>query len=99
MEIQQLDLTVGELVAGYDYDGEGGVVGYGGKLEIRPPYPARVRLYKEKQRKAVFTSILKGFPLNYGNRPLHALVRRRQDQKKKTARFSASKCNREKSSK
>ena len=78
MEIQQLDLTVGELVAGYDYDGEGGVVGYGGKLEIRPPYQ-REFVYKEKQRKAVFTSILKGFPLNYGNRPLHALVRRRQD--------------------
>ena len=81
MEIQQLDLTVRELVAGYEYDGEGGVVGYGGKLEIRPPFQ-REFIYKGKQRKAVFTSILKGFPLHYGSRPFHALVRRRQNQRR-----------------
>jgi len=35
MKIHQLDLTVRDLVAGYHDDGEGGVVGYGGVLDIR----------------------------------------------------------------
>lgn len=63
MRIQLLDLTVRDLVAGYHDDGEGGVVGYGGKLDIRPPFQ-REFIYKGKQREAVITSILKGFPLN-----------------------------------
>ncbi len=63
MKIELLDLTVGELVKGYSDDGEGGVVGYGGRLDIRPPYQ-REFVYKGKQREAVVTSILKGFPLN-----------------------------------
>ena len=80
MKIELLDLTVRDLVAGYHDDGDSGVVGYGGKLEIRPPYQ-REFIFKGKQRKAVFTSILKGFPLNYG-RPHHALVRRRKDRRR-----------------
>ncbi|MDE0608955.1 MAG: DUF262 domain-containing protein [Anaerolineaceae bacterium] len=52
-----------ELVEGYDDDGEGGVVGYGGRLDIRPPFQ-REFIYKEKERNAVIDSILKGFPLN-----------------------------------
>ncbi len=63
MKIKQIDLTVRELVAGYHDDGEGGVVGYGGKLDIRPPYQ-REFIYQGKQREAVITSILGGFPLN-----------------------------------
>lgn len=63
MKIELLDLTVRELVDGYQDDGEGGVVGYGGKLDIRPPFQ-REFIYKGKQREAVVTSILKGFPLN-----------------------------------
>lgn len=63
MKIQQLDLTVRELVAGYFDDGDGGVVGYGGKLDIRPPYQ-REFVYGDIERKAVIDSILKGFPLN-----------------------------------
>ena len=63
MKIQQLGLTVRDLVKDYLDDGEGGVVGYGGKLDIRPPYQ-REFIYKGKQREAVITSILKGFPLN-----------------------------------
>lgn len=35
MKIQQLDLTVRDLVAGYHDDGDGGVVGYGGALDFR----------------------------------------------------------------
>ena len=63
MKIQLLDLTVRDLVAGYFDDGEGGVRGYGGKLDIRPPFQ-REFIYKGKQREAVITSILRGFPLN-----------------------------------
>ena len=63
MRIQQLDLTIRELVAGYRDDGDGGVVGYGGKLDIRPPFQ-REFIYDVKERNAVINSILKGFPLN-----------------------------------
>jgi hypothetical protein len=37
MKIDLIDLTMRDLVAGYSDDGEGGVRGYGGKLDIRPP--------------------------------------------------------------
>ena len=47
----------------YRDDGEGGVFGYGGKLDIRPPYQ-REFIYKDRERKAVIDSILKSFPLN-----------------------------------
>ena len=63
MKIQLIDLTVRDLVAGYRDDGEGGVRGYGGKLDIRPPFQ-REFIYKDKERSAVIDSILKGFPLN-----------------------------------
>jgi len=63
MKIELLDLTIRDIVAGYHDDGEGGVVGYGGKLDIRPPFQ-REFIYKGKQREAVITSIIKGFPLN-----------------------------------
>lgn len=36
MKIQLLDFTVDELVAGYHDDG--GEVGSGGRLDIRPPF-------------------------------------------------------------
>ena len=63
MKIKLLDLTVRELVAGYRDDGQDGVRGYGGKLDIRPPFQ-REFIYKEKERNAVIDSILNGFPLN-----------------------------------
>ena len=63
MKIELLDLTVRELVEDYSDDGEGGVTGYGGKLDIRPPFQ-REFIYKDKERNAVIDSILKGFPLN-----------------------------------
>ena len=63
MKIELLDLTVQELVEDYYDDDEGGVTGYGGKLDIRPPYQ-REFVYKDKQRNAVIDSILKEFPLN-----------------------------------
>jgi len=63
MKIELMDLTVRELVEGYQDDGEGGVFGYGGKLDIRPPFQ-REFIYKGKQREAVIRSIVRGFPLN-----------------------------------
>ncbi len=63
MKIELLNLTVEELVKDYSDDGEGGVTGYGGKLDIRPPFQ-REFVYDDKKRNAVIDSILKGFPLN-----------------------------------
>ena len=63
MKIELLDITVQELIKDYDDAGEDGVTGYGGKLDIRPPFQ-REFIYNDKERNAVIDSILKGFPLN-----------------------------------
>lgn len=63
MKIDLLNVTVKELVRGYSDNGEGGVKGYGGKLDIRPPYQ-REFIYKDKQRDAVIETINNQFPLN-----------------------------------
>lgn len=63
MKTELQEITVMDLVEGYNDDGEGGVVGYGGKLDIRPPYQ-REFVYKEKQRDAVLYTVRKGFSLN-----------------------------------
>ena len=63
MKIDLKKITVRDLVEDYHDDGEGGVRGYGGKLDIRPPFQ-REFVYKGKQRDAVITTINKGFPLN-----------------------------------
>ena len=63
MKIQLHEVTVRELVEGYEDDGHDGVRGYGGKLDIRPPYQ-REFVYEEKQRNAVIESIAQDFPLN-----------------------------------
>lgn len=58
------EISVRELTGLYeDNDEEGGVVGYGGKLDIRPPYQ-REFIYKDRQRDAVLETVIKGFPLN-----------------------------------
>jgi hypothetical protein len=51
------------LTKGFEDNAEAGVVGYGGKLDIRPPYQ-REFIYKDKQRDAVINTITKEFPLN-----------------------------------
>ncbi|MBU1706001.1 DUF262 domain-containing protein [Patescibacteria group bacterium] len=63
MKIELKEITVRELTAGYEDNQEGGVVGYAGKLDIRPPYQ-REFIYKDKQRDAVIDTISKEFPLN-----------------------------------
>lgn len=40
MNVDRKSLTVRDLVAGCHDDRDGGVVGYGGKLDIRPPITA-----------------------------------------------------------
>ena len=39
MKIELKEITVRELVEGYQDNAEQGVVGYGGRLDIRPPLP------------------------------------------------------------
>ena len=63
MKIEQKEITVRGLVEGYHDDGEGGVTGYDGRLDIRPPFQ-REFVYKDWQRDAVIETINKGFPLN-----------------------------------
>ncbi|MDP9821038.1 HNH endonuclease family protein [Nocardioides massiliensis] len=63
MEITLKHITVRELTEGYEDNDEQGVVGYGGQLDIRPPYQ-REFVYKDKQRDAVIDTLTKGFPLN-----------------------------------
>lgn len=63
MKIELKEITVRDLSDGYEDNAEGGVVGFGGKLDIRPPYQ-REFIYKDKQRDAVITTLTKEFPLN-----------------------------------
>lgn len=63
MNIELKEITVRELTEGYQDNNENGVVGYGGKLDIRPPYQ-REFIYKDKQREAVIDTVTKDFPLN-----------------------------------
>lgn len=63
MEVKLKEITVRELVEGYEDKDEEGVIGYGGKLNIRPQYQ-REFIYKPEQRDAVIDTVKKGFPLN-----------------------------------
>jgi len=61
MKIELKEISVCELAKDYEDNAEGGVIGYGGKLDIRPPYQ-REFIYKDKQRDAVIDTITKIFP-------------------------------------
>jgi len=63
MKIQLKEISVRELTNGYEDNAENGVLGYGGKLDIRPPFQ-REFIYKDKQRDDVINTITKDFPLN-----------------------------------
>ena len=63
MDIKLKEITVRQLTTGYEDKAEAGVVGYGGKLDIRPPFQ-REFVYKDKQRDAVINTVTKDFPLN-----------------------------------
>lgn len=63
MTIKQIEVTVGEITEDYVNNDELGVRGYGGRLDIRPPYQ-REFIYNEKEQQAVITTVLRGYPLN-----------------------------------
>ena len=63
MKITLWKITVRELSEGYTDSNEGGVTGYDGALDIRPPFQ-REFVYKDAQRDAVIDTDSKGFPLN-----------------------------------
>lgn len=63
MKIKLKEIPIRDVTKGYVNDDENGVVGYGGKLNIRPKYQ-REFVYNEKQRNEVINSINNDFPLN-----------------------------------
>ena len=60
MKIQLKEITVAELTKDYENNAEKGVIGFSGKLDIRPPYQ-REFIYKDEQRDAVIDTINKRF--------------------------------------
>ena len=64
MKIELQKIKIKALSDGYKRDEESGeIIGYSGKLNIRPAYQ-REYVYKDKQRDEVVRTIFKGFPLN-----------------------------------
>ena len=63
MTIQLVHIKVRDLFNGYQDNGLGGVVAYGGKLDVRPAYQ-REFVYKPEQQQAVIDTVSKGYPLN-----------------------------------
>jgi hypothetical protein len=63
MKITLHTITIGELVKNYSDNDEGGVTGFDGKLDIRPPYQ-REFCYSDAQQQAVMDTVTKNFPLN-----------------------------------
>lgn len=63
MKIELHNIKVKDIVDGYINNDEEGVVGFGGKLDIRPKYQ-REFIYNDKQQQEVIKTVQKGFPLN-----------------------------------
>lgn len=63
MNIELKEISVRDLTNGYKDNAEDGVIGYQGKLDIRPPYQ-REFVYGDKERNAVINTVQKNFPLN-----------------------------------
>ncbi len=63
MKIELNEIRVREVVENYVDNAEEGVIGYNGKLNIRPKYQ-REFVYDNKKRDAVIDTIFKNFPLN-----------------------------------
>jgi hypothetical protein len=63
VKIELHEIAVREIAEGYRDSAEEGVVGYGGRLDIRPKYQ-REFVYDDKKRNAVIDTIRNGFPLN-----------------------------------
>ena len=52
MKIELKEITIKELTKGFEDNEENGVIGFDGKLDIRPPYQ-REFIYGVKERNAV----------------------------------------------
>jgi hypothetical protein len=63
MKIELVEYSINEVSKNYVDNQEEGVVGFSGKLNIRPKYQ-REFVYDEKKRNAVIETINNGFPLN-----------------------------------
>lgn len=63
MEIKLREIPIREVVKNYLNNDEEGVVGFDGKLNIRPKYQ-REFVYNDKQRDEVINTIKNNFPLN-----------------------------------
>ncbi len=63
MEIKLTEKTIREVTEGYRDSAENGVVGFSGKLNIRPAFQ-REFIYNDKQSRDVIDTVMKGFPLN-----------------------------------
>lgn len=63
MNIEERKVTLKELYEDYFNDDEDGVVGYGERLNIRPPYQ-REFVYPDKKRDEVIRTVKKNFPLS-----------------------------------
>jgi len=63
MKIELHEIPIKDIADGYIDSAENGVVGYGGKLNIRPAFQ-REFIYKDKQRDEVIHTVMKQFPLN-----------------------------------
>lgn len=63
MDIILHQIKIRDLFDKYHDSGEEGVIGYGGRLNIRPKYQ-REFIYKPDQEAAVMNTVLKGYPLN-----------------------------------
>ena len=63
MTIEKKEITVREITEGYTNNDEQGIRGYGGLLDIRPPYQ-REFIYSEREQEAVISTVLHGYPLN-----------------------------------
>jgi hypothetical protein len=61
MKIELRPITVREMVQNYKDSAEEGVVGYGGRLNIRPAYQ-REFVYKDEQRNEVIRTVMRGYP-------------------------------------
>jgi len=63
MKIELEKIPVRELTNGYKDNAEGGVVGYGGRSNIRPAFQ-REYIYDDKKRNEVIHTVRRDFPLN-----------------------------------
>lgn len=70
MQIVLEEITIREVVDGFIDNAEDGVVGYKGRLNIRPAYQ-REFVYKDAQRNEVIRTVMRGYPS--ANFPLNVM--------------------------